>query len=258
MHAFIDGELPVDRVAAVAVALRSDPVLAARVAAFAADKAALAAAYRPVAEQPVPAAWVARIERAAAGPPMRRRMPVAASWVVALAASIALIVGVATLRYPGHLSEDSILAQAEAVRLEQTIALRELTGAALADVPLRDSVLAHAVGFKLSAPDLARLGWTLAEIDTYANAAALRYRSADGVTLTLFIRPSTGTPQFDMLKTGEVRICVWQDEVVGAVMMGNISAGQMMRVAALTYAALKLTSRSRLQRQDIDVIGRTA
>ena len=35
----------------------------------------------------------------------------------------------------------------------------------------------RAVGLKLRAPDLARLGWRLQEIDTYAKAAALRYRA---------------------------------------------------------------------------------
>jgi len=35
-------------------------------------------------------------------------------------------------------------------------------------------------------------------------------------------------------------VCLWQDEVVGAVMMGEMSAGQMMRVAGAAYAALNL------------------
>lgn len=240
LHAFIDGELPSDRAGLVAAALEADPILAARVAAFAADKAALAAAYRPVGQQAVPASWIARVQRASASPPVRRRLSRRAGWAVALAASIVLAVGGATLLYQSNRPDGSILAQAEAARLEQRLALRRLTGAALADAAARDAVLAHAVGLQLRAPDLAHLGWKLVEIDTYSDAAALRYHTERGGTLTMFVRRSTGTPRFDLLKTGGVRICIWQDEVVGAVMMGDMSAGQMMRVAGAAYVALSL------------------
>ena len=66
LHAFLDGELPPDRAEAVADAHERDPDLATRVAAFAADKTALAATYRHVAEAPLPEAWLVRIHQAAA------------------------------------------------------------------------------------------------------------------------------------------------------------------------------------------------
>lgn len=240
LHAFVDGELSAARAAIVAAALETDPILAARVAAFAADKAALAAAYRSVAREAVPAAWIARIERAAAVPRLRRSMSRRVLWGPALAACLVLVLGSMVLLYQSGQPERSILAEAEAARQERSVALTRLTGAALADMPSRDAVLERAVGLKLHAPDLARIGWNLVEIDAYADAAALRYRAESGGTLTLFVRRSSGTPRFDLLKTGAVRICIWQDEVVGAVMMGELSAGQMMRVAAAAYEALNL------------------
>jgi anti-sigma factor RsiW len=240
LHAFIDGELTADRASIVAAALEADPVLAERVATFAADKAALAAAYRQIGRQPVPESWIALIERAAAAPTIRPRVQPWSRWAVGLAACLALALGgVALLEQRGP-PEGSILAQAEAARQEQTLALARLTGAALADVALRDAELTHAVGLKLRAPDLAHLGWNLVEIDIYAKAAALRYRAEGDRTLTLFVRPSTGAPRFDLFEMGAVRVCLWQDEVVGAVMMGEMSAGQMMRVAGAAYAALNL------------------
>jgi anti-sigma factor RsiW len=224
----------------VAAALEADPVLAERVAAFAADKSALAAAYRQIGQQPVPESWIALIERAGATPTIRLRVQPWSRWAVGLAACLVLALGgVALLEQRGP-PEGSILAQAEAARQEQTLALARLTGEALADVPLRDAELTHAVGLKLRAPDLARLGWTLVEIDIYTKAAALRYRAEGDRALTLFVRPSTGAPRFDLFETGAVRVCLWQDEVVGAVMMGEMSAGQMMRVAGAAYAALNL------------------
>jgi anti-sigma factor RsiW len=238
LHAYIDGELPPGRARAVAAALESDPVLAARVAAFKADKAALAMAFGPIARQAVPAAWIARIEQAAAQPvhrDARRRV----LWAVALAACVVLVLGRAAQLDRG-LPDGSILAQAEAAQQGRTPAVTRLTGAALADAASRDATLADAVGLKLRAPDLARMGWRLDEIDIYAKAAALRYSTVSGGTLTLFVRPSAGAPWFDLRKSGSIRECIWQDEVVGAVMMGDMSAGQMMRVAGAAYAALNL------------------
>src|SRR5271169_1801930 len=133
LHAFIDGELPADRAGMVAAALEADPILAARVAAFAADKAALAAAFRPIGRQPVPASWIALIERAAAAPTIRPRVPSWARWSVGLAACLVLALGgVAFLERRGP-PEGSILAQADAARQERTPPLTRLTGAALAD-----------------------------------------------------------------------------------------------------------------------------
>ncbi len=178
LHAFIDGELPADRAGIVAAALEADPVLAARVAAFAADKASLAAAYGPIGQEAVPAAWVARIEWAAAARPASRRVSPRVRWAVALAACLLLVVGgsIALLHRSGP-PEGSILAEAEAARQQRSVALTRLTGAALADAPSRDAALERAVGLKLRAPDLARLGWQLDAIDTYPKAAALRYRA---------------------------------------------------------------------------------
>lgn len=244
LHAFIDGELSSDRACDVAAALQADPALAARAAAFAADTAALAAAYRPLAQQPLPAAWIARIEQATARtsvtPVGHHRNSHRARWAIGLAASLVLVVGSATLLYERNRPDRSILAMAEAARLEQSQALSRLTGAALVEAPSRDAALTHAVGLPLRAPDLMKLGWQLVEIDLYAKAAALRYRTAKGGALTMFVRRSSGTPRFDLLEKGRIRVCIWQDDVVAAVMMGEMSAGQMMRVAGTAYASLDL------------------
>ncbi|MEJ0046246.1 MAG: hypothetical protein WDN04_09090 [Rhodospirillales bacterium] len=239
LHAFIDRELAPERAAAVAAAAAADPALSARIDAFRADKAALAALYGGIATERPPAHWIALIEQAAASP-KPRRLPPRATWVMALAASIVLAVGSTLWLQSGAPRQDTILAQAEAARQQTTVPVERLAGAALTDVPARDAVLAHAVGLQVRAPDLARLGWRLGAIDTYAQAAALRYTASDGRALTLFVRRSTGEPRFDLLKNGAVRTCIWQDEVVSAVMMGDMSAGQMMRVASAAYTALNL------------------
>ena len=79
LHAFIDGELPPKRAAAVEAAMARDPVLAARVRDFRADKLALIAAYGPLADAPVPAALQAAA-RAGPRPPMIRRWTDMSYW----------------------------------------------------------------------------------------------------------------------------------------------------------------------------------
>ncbi len=235
ISAFLDGELPPERAAAVAAALARDPAMASRFADFSADKASLAAAFGPVLDEPLPPAWTARIAAAAA-----RRQPRPRVAALALAASLLAAFGLGRVWHAGPADDDRLLAQANAARRDEIAPAIRLAGPALADPAARDARLARAVGLTVRAPDLSRLGWRLAEIDTYAAAAALRYRAADGHMLTLFVHRSDGTPRFDILKTGTVRVCIWQDEVVGAVMMGEMSAGQMMRVASAAYVALNL------------------
>jgi anti-sigma factor RsiW len=37
-----------------------------------------------------------------------------------------------------------------------------------------------------------------------------------------------------------MRICIWQDEELSTVMLGEMSAGEMARVASLAYSGLTL------------------
>ena len=93
LMAYADGELPAAEVQAIAAAAAADPELAQRIERFAATRRVLHDAFAPTLEEPVPA----RLLEALASPerkvvPLRRITP--ASWVpMALAASIALAVG---------------------------------------------------------------------------------------------------------------------------------------------------------------------
>jgi hypothetical protein len=71
-------------------------------------------------------------------------------------------------------------------------------------------------------------------------AAQLRYSDPDQRALTIYVRPSDGTVQFDIIRRGETHICVWQDDVVGAVIMAPVSAAEMLRIASSAYTSLNL------------------
>jgi anti-sigma factor RsiW len=247
ISAFIDDELPAGRRAEVAAALAADPVLAARAAAYRRDQASFAAALAPVAAAPLPAAWLARIEAAVqAGAPRaapawrgrlrhRRMAPV---W--AIAACVTLLLGGGVLWGLWPAGADTILREADAARRGTRGAVAMYDGDALPAAAARDAMLRQATGLAVRAPDLSRLGWQLAGLETYRGAAELRYRNVHGAALTLYVRRSAGTPRFDLLRRGTLRVCVWQDDVVGAVIMGDMAAGEMMRVAGLAYADLNL------------------
>jgi anti-sigma factor RsiW len=243
LSAFIDGELAAPRAREVENALLADPSLADRVAALDSDKRQLAGLYAGVAHAAIPDAWRTRIAQATEPATPLIRKPAPSPWrrrpslALALAACLALM-ALATLLRPAP--PDPILAEAAAARLDETPPAARLTGAALLNAAVRDQILRGAVGLAVRAPDLSSQHFHLVELETYVHAATLRYRSDTGVALTVYVRPSAGPPRFDLLKHGRIRTCIWQDEVVGAVMMGDMSAGQMGRVASAAYLALNL------------------
>jgi anti-sigma factor RsiW len=247
LSAFIDGELPAARAEAVARAVADDTMLAARMEAFRRDRDGLRAAFAPVAKAPVPEAWLRRIEAAVERPsadmlafPARRRAPRPPALVWAIAACLALAVGLGAVQLMLRAPADPLLAEALAARSGSLAAAAHFDEAALPAAEAQRILLTKATGLPVRAPDLRRQGWHLAAIDMYRNAASLRYANAAGQNLFVFVRRSEGAPRFDILKQRGDRICVWQDEVVAAVMMGDMSAGQMMRVAGAAYAALDL------------------
>ncbi len=230
IHAYVDGALDPARREEVDAILRRDDGLAARVAAYCADRDALRQALSGIMTQSLPQEWQARIEGATRrrGLLSRRR---------AVAAGLALMVsagaGTALLRRQGG----GILQDALAAR-ESGLGAAVPAGEAGA---LQNARLAAALGLNVRAPDLRHFGFQLARLEvSQARTAQMDYRDAAGRRLTIYVRPSDGTVRFDLLRRGPARVCVWQDDVVGAVIIAPMSAGEMMRVASSAYAALNL------------------
>jgi anti-sigma factor RsiW len=55
----------------------------------------------------------------------------------------------------------------------------------------------------------------------------------------LYLRHPSGPARFDQFKQGRLRVCIWQDEVLGTVMTGEMSAAEMQRLASLAYTGLE-------------------
>ena len=102
------------------------------------------------------------------------------------------------------------------------------------------TLMTQTLGLRLKAPDLTTLGFTFANARAYDSRKAMKldYRDAQARVFTLYLAPSSGKPRFEMTKRGELRVCVWQDDVMGTIMVADVSAGEMLRLASLAYSGL--------------------
>ncbi len=237
LHAFIDGALDAVRARRIETALAADPALAARVVAFQADKKMLQDIFAPIAERPVPAAWIALAQGRTAAPPAPVR-----SWRLPAAIAAALLLallGVLDLwpaNAPGEIVEAALTAREAPGRAEQVVGV-----APGADAHRYDGVLRQAVAMKVKVPVLARMGYRLTGIHLYGgHAAELLYRDGGGRLFTLYVRRSDGAARFDQFEARGLRVCVWQDDELGMVMAGNVSTAAMQRLASLAYTGLTL------------------
>jgi anti-sigma factor RsiW len=268
--AFIDGEIDPARMAEIAQLIEIDAVLASRVGAYRSDKLLIATTYGPFIDRPLPAAWVDRIQtrkstsgssgafggEAFGGGPFGRgtlgrgtfrgralaNRP--AARIAAMAAAILLFVaGALVIRYSP--TDEPIVAEALAARADSMPSRTVLTGEMLGTGAARNAALASTLGLDVKAPDLSRMGYQLTTMRVYdgvagGKAVELSYQQPAGHRFTLYLRHPSSPPRVDLLNRHGLRICIWQDEVVGAVMTGEMSAGEMARLASLAYAGLTL------------------
>jgi anti-sigma factor RsiW len=240
LHAFIDGELDAARSAQIARAEREDSALAARIAVFRADKKRLADTYTPLIAQPLPPEWLSQIADHG-----RRRRNAWLAPITAIAASIMLLIaGLSSYQRLPAGGEESIVREALAARADMLEAHEAFAVASAAQARSADRVIADALRMRLKVPDLTRMGYRLTNVRVYENvpggrSVELRYRDGANRDFALYVRhPSSGV-RFDQYKRAGLRVCIWQDDVLGTVMTGPISAAEMQRLASLAYTGLE-------------------
>jgi anti-sigma factor RsiW len=139
--------------------------------------------------------------------------------------------------------DQTIMVEAEAAR-DGRLDGRLGEGDPLPPAGARDDLLRSTLGMHVRAPDLERFGFRLARIELFnrpgGGAAQLRYSDRSERVMTIYVRPSDGTVQFDILRRGETHVCVWQDDVVGVVIIAPVSAAEMLRIASAAYTDLNL------------------
>ena len=245
LHAFIDGELDPARNAEIATIVAADTHLAERIAAYQSDKKQLEHVYERLDARPLPEQWLRLIAARETQPEAASSARVSKRAFAAIAAGLLLILG-SWLAYdrlvvPG----DEIVGEALAARQESMLPQQSLDVAALAEPEARNQVLTRALTMKLKAPDLSKMGYQLADIRVYFNvpggkAVELGYRDGQNRVFTLYLRHPSSPARVELLERDGLRICVWQDDVIGTVMLGQMSAGEMARISTLAYAGLTL------------------
>ena len=248
LHAFLDEELEPTRAAEFAKLIANDPALAARVAAFRSDKEQLDKIYGSLRNLPLPPEWLQRIRDASV--PRRQsfsRIALSRRGVMAIAASLLLVLTVNFWFVYDRFSspnEDVVIAEAFAARQDSTRPEESVAVASIAPAA-RNQVLTMALSMMLKAPDLTRLGYRLENIRIFSGvpggkAAELAYRDEQNRLFTLYLRHPSSPPRVDLVERDGMRICIWQDDVLSTVMLGEMSAGEMARVASLAYSGLTL------------------
>ena len=240
LHAYIDGELGSAERARIESVLETNGNVRDRVARYRADKARIVAVYGGGMSEPLPREWTERIETATS----RRRWRAQTWGVAALAASFVLVfVGVFAWRNFAQPTRIDVVSDALAARAGTVAPDSVIPAGSRQAVAAEARVMTVALDARVKAPDLSRLGYRLVGINVYSGPARsfeLRYAAPDGQIFTLYLRRSTGQPRFDQFKQDGLRVCIWQDDVVGMVMAGNMSVAEMQRLASLAYTGLTL------------------
>jgi anti-sigma factor RsiW len=242
LHALIDGELEGAAAQSLAARLGAEPGLAERAARFRADRDRLRQVYGPLSAQPVPAAILQRLDLAGVESEMprhRRWLPAAAA--LATAAAVTLFVwlgtGAITPRFADPLIAKAIAIRDGSERAELQIAPDAVSRDAL------DDVLARSFKGAPRVPDLGKAGYRLAGIFLYPDddgrhSVELSYRDAQDRLFTVYLTHPAEPQGFALVEQGKLRLCIWKNEDLSAVMVGEMSTDDMLRVASLTYGDL--------------------
>jgi anti-sigma factor RsiW len=241
LHAYVDGELPADRVAAVQSYLASHPEEAARVAAWRGQVTAIRERWGGVVDEPVPdRLQIERVAKRASG--LWRK--------VAAAALMAFVVGGAAGWYGRELTavqSNTQIAKAladaaiEAHRLYINEVRHPIEVRANEEHLLR--WLSRRVGSPVHAPDLAEEGLKLMGgrllPGPKSPTALIMYEGTTGerVTVTCTSAGREGQTAFKWRQAGEFGALAWIEGGLAFVVAGPADRDRLDRVARQIYAA---------------------
>jgi anti-sigma factor RsiW len=203
--------------------------------------------YAPIAGSPLPENWLHLIDRHAREKRTAWSWPRISQQVLAAAAAILLLVvsmGLSREFLPLP-NEEQIINEALAARDHIVQPEQSFSSTELARPDSGATLLSAALDSKVKTPNLTRMGYRLDGVRIYAGlpggkAVELDYRNGQNGLFTLYLRRPSSPPRVDIVERGHLRICIWQDDELGAVMAGEMPAGEMARLASLAYSGLSL------------------
>jgi anti-sigma factor RsiW len=240
LHAFVDGQLALDRRTALQRYLEANPDAARRVAAYQAQRTALRAAFiRPQTEVLPPRLYLARILE-------ERRQRRLARWRIAAAIALAFGVG-GTGGWFLHRPQVSSRVELAMQVLEQEAFSSHLVYASDRRHPIEVGAaeeahlkqwLSNRLGRKVAPPDLSSLGYQLIggrllATERGAPAALFVYDDAAGQRLSLLLRPMATDLRAAETDTQQAGIsgCVWITNGMGYAAMAALPESALEEVA---------------------------
>lgn len=238
LHAYVDGILPADRIAAVESYLAANPAEAAKVAEWRAQISAIRTRFGPVAEEPVPERL--RIENV-----MLRASGLHRN--VAAAAIIALAIGAAS----GWFARDYFNAENDR-QIARVLADAAIEAHRLYINEVRHPIevraeeahllpwLSNRVGSPVRAPDLADEGFKLLGGRLLPGPTALiMYEGATGerVTVTSTRTKREGQTAFKWRKVDDIGALAWFESGLAFVVAGPAERDRLDRIARRVHSA---------------------
>ena len=242
LHAYVDGELPADRCAAVEAWLGAHPDDAARVAAWRLQADAIRARYADVARQPVPQKLN-----------LKRMSYASRSWKAAAAAAViaAFFLG----GYAGWTARDTtgdapnpferLTAQALDAHRVYTVEVRHPVEVTAKDSEHLQQWLSKRVGYPLRAPKLEAeglqlVGGRLLPTPDGGAAAFFMYENASGERFTLYCaRTKTPNTAMHYEAADKAGAIYWVDSNVAYVISGASERKQLWQVARAAYEQIE-------------------
>ena len=239
LHAYIDGELDELGRSRIQSIIDADPVLRHQLSEYRADKARLVSLYGGGLNEPLPREWIQMIE----SPGARRQWNARTTWAIAAMAAMVLLVLAGPIAYRNFAPKvrDDIVADALAARTQSLPPDMVVPIRSESDAKAEAAVMTRELATRVKAPDLTKMGYRLVGIDVYdlpKRSFDLRYSDSRGRIFTLYLRRSSGATVFDQFERDHLRVCIWQDDVVGMVMAGPVSVAEMQHLAVRAYDGL--------------------
>ncbi|MFB9983220.1 anti-sigma factor family protein [Mesorhizobium kowhaii] len=247
IHMALDGELPGDERAAYDAWLDANPEMKARSARFAADRAALRAAFAGVLDEAVPA----RLRKVVLGETPVRAAASRSRWWLAAAAAVLVVAGglggyLAGIDRAGQEdpAEDRLAEQAIAAHVVFAAEKRHAVEVPASDKDHLQTWLSNRVGLKLVAPDLTANGFQLIGGRLLpageSKAAMLLYEDDKGERISLFVTAESaqnakGT--YTSAQNGPQAV-YWLDKGYGCAVVGSLPREQLAVVAKSAYGQL--------------------
>lgn len=243
LHAWLDGQLPDERIPEVERRLAGDPALARRFERYRAQRDMLARAFGPLADRPLPAAL-----KPPFGRPARSRR--ALRWAMAAAAALLLFAaggGTGWLvrdRMGGEGGAAAFVADAVSAHRVFAVEVRHPVEVGADQEAHLVGWLSKRLGKPLRAPRLGARGYELVGgrllADGGGPAAQLMYQDAAGRRITLYVRPAPDAPDtaFRFAQDGGLRAFYWRDNGLAWAVTGDLDRVTLSGIAEQVYGAL--------------------